>query len=59
MIEALKILWTYNPIRNDLDAYLLDVINWGLGKQGKPNPKDFGIPEKKNSLVKTIPNKTA
>ncbi len=47
IIEALEILERFNPLRNDLDAYLLDVIEWAQGKGAKPNPKDFGLQEKK------------
>jgi len=43
MKEALKILEKYNPLRNDLDAYLLYVIEWALENKPKPNPKHFGI----------------
>ena len=41
--RALKILERYNPLRNDLDAYLLDVIEFGRGKRDEPNPKHFGL----------------
>ena len=43
MREALKILEKFNPLRNDLDAYLLYVIEWALKNGPKPNPKHFGI----------------
>lgn len=43
--EALVLIDKYNPLRHDLDAYLLDVNEWGQGKGPKPNPKDFGIDE--------------
>lgn len=42
-IEALQIINKYNPIHNDLEAYLDLVAEWGMGKGPKPNPKDFGI----------------
>lgn len=45
MIEALEILERFNPLRNDLDAYLLDVVEWAQCKGSKPNPEDFGIIE--------------
>ena len=41
---ALTEIEKYNPIRNDLDAYLYDIAEWGLGIiPDKPNPKDFGV----------------
>ena len=43
MKEALKILEKYNPLRNDLDAYFLYVIEWALENKPRPNPKHFGI----------------
>ena len=45
--RALNILKLYNPLRNDLDAYLLDIIEWGLGECERPDPKDFGLQEEK------------
>ena len=42
-VEALEIIGTYNRIRNDLEAYLHDVIQWGQGRGPKPKPEDFGI----------------
>lgn len=34
----------YNFVRNDLEAYLLAVIEYARGKkQEKPNEKDFGL----------------
>lgn len=44
MREALEILKKYNPLHNDLEAYLYAVADWGLGiEEEKPNPEDFGI----------------
>ena len=43
--EALKILKKYNPLRHDTDAYLFEIVDWGLGKREKPSPVDFGIQE--------------
>lgn len=41
--EALEILKKFNRLRNDLDAYLYEVIEWGLGMASKPDPKRFGV----------------
>lgn len=42
--EALKEIVSLNRLRNDLDAYLFTLANWGLGKEEKrPVPKDFGL----------------
>lgn len=41
---ALGILQKYNPLHNDLEAYLLEVGEWGLGQRDdKPDPKNFGV----------------
>lgn len=45
MKEALEILKKYNRLRNDLDAYLYDVIEWALEGKLKPDPKNFEIKE--------------
>lgn len=43
-IEALEEIKKYNRLRNDLDAYLYEVTNWGLGIREKaPDPDDYGI----------------
>lgn len=42
-IEVLKILKKYNRLRNDWDAYLLELIKYGLGEGSKPNLKDYGF----------------
>ena len=45
-IEALQILKRYNRLRNDLEAYLFEIINYGLNfRSEKPNPNDYGIEE--------------
>lgn len=42
--EALKIIQAFNGMRNDLDAYLYDIAEWGLGKRkDKPKKEDFGL----------------
>ena len=45
VLEALSILELYNPLRNDLDAYLLEVIEWARGNRDKPNPNYYGLEE--------------
>ena len=43
-ISALVELRARNPLRNDLDAYKYDLIEWGLGIESKrPIPADFGL----------------
>jgi hypothetical protein len=43
-IEALEEIKKYNRLRNDLDAYLYEVADWGLGiRKEPPNPEDYGI----------------
>ena len=42
--QALAEINEYNHIRNDLDAYLFDLAEWGLGlRKDRPNKKDFGL----------------
>ena len=44
--EAILIIEKYNHINNDLQAYLHEIAEWGLGeKSEKPNPKDYGLGE--------------
>jgi hypothetical protein len=41
---ALEEYQNYNPLRNDLDAYLYDMGLWALGdKTHKPIKRDFGL----------------
>lgn len=41
---ALEIINRYNHINNDLQAYLFDVAEWGMGKISvEPLPETFGI----------------
>ena len=54
MVEALKIVERFNPLRNDLDTYLFVVIEWAQGKGAKPDPKEFGIEEEKQECRKNI-----
>ncbi len=42
MREALEEIKKFNVLRNDIDAYLYEMVNWGLGiNKGKPNPQDY------------------
>jgi hypothetical protein len=42
--EAFRILRKYNPLRNDLDAYLYAICLWGEGEEPlKPIPEHFGV----------------
>ena len=50
--EALLILRKHNRVKHDLDAYLLDIADWGLGQlkdlndqptSEKPLPADYGL----------------
>lgn len=44
---ALEILKKFNRLKNDTDAYLYEIILWGLGESNnKPNPEDYGISTK-------------
>ena len=41
---ALSEILKYNPLRNDLDAYLFELTHWGLGKRKiKPNASDYNL----------------
>ena len=42
--EALKEIKAFNRLRNDLDAYLYDLAEWGIGESiSKPDRASFGI----------------
>jgi hypothetical protein len=42
--EALSEISRYNRVRNDLEAYLADVAEWGMGEmEDRPNPTLFGL----------------
>ena len=44
LIDALKEYQHFNPILNDLDAYLYELGKWGLGEEeDKPTREKFGI----------------
>jgi hypothetical protein len=43
-LQALRELMWWNGLSNDLDAYLSEVAEWGLGeKETHPNPESFGV----------------
>ena len=52
-VEALETIFHYIRVGNDLEAYLNDIALWGMGKIPKPNPKDYGIEEKKENTNDT------
>ena len=42
--KALRIIKSFNHLRNDLDAYLFEVCLSGIGERKDwPDPKDYGI----------------
>jgi transcriptional regulator with XRE-family HTH domain len=42
--EALRIMQEYNPLRDDMDAFLYEIGRWGLGERSdRPAGKDYGI----------------
>lgn len=41
--EALLVYDLFNHINNDTQAYCAELSAWALGRQEKPNHKDFGI----------------
>lgn len=43
-ILALRLIKSFNYLRNDLDAYLFEVYLCGIGeREDWPDPKDYGI----------------
>ena len=50
-IMALLILKKNMPLHNDFDAYLFDIIEWGLGNGDKPNPENFGLPKNTEDAI--------
>lgn len=43
---ALKEIKKYNPLHNDLEAYLYDMAEWGMGNlEVRPSPSIFGLME--------------
>ena len=46
LTKVIEIIKRHNYLRNDFDAYLYEVCNYGLGFREKlPNPKDYGLDE--------------
>ncbi len=45
MKKALMLIKMFSPMRDEQDAYVVDVTNWGLGEAEKPNPEDYGLPK--------------
>ena len=44
--KALKIIRKLNRIRNDKEAYIHDLIEWGIyERHTEPDPEDFGLDE--------------
>jgi hypothetical protein len=44
MLSATEIIKRHNHLRNDFNAYLYEVCNFGLGfRDDLPNPKDYGL----------------
>ena len=41
MKAALELLQDINPLRNNKDAYMWDVADWGLGNIEKPDPENY------------------
>ncbi len=48
-VEVLETIFHYNRVNNDLEAYLSDLALWGMGRMPKPDPKSYGIEEKKEN----------
>lgn len=43
-VRALREIKEFNRLRNDTDAYLLEVCRYGIGdREDWPNSRDFGI----------------
>mgnify|MGYP001605110672 CR=1 FL=1 len=43
-VAALEETNRFNSIHNDIEAYLFDVAEWGMGRgKEKPDPKVFGV----------------
>jgi len=46
LIRAVREYDRFNPIRNDLDAYLFHLGQYALGEETiEPDPKDYGVEE--------------
>ena len=45
MRHVLKMICEYNPLRNDRDAFIQELCEYGLGDiDEEPKPADFGLP---------------
>jgi len=43
-VYALETIQHYNRVHNDLEAYLYDLAEWGMGKTDtKPDPGSYGL----------------
>ncbi len=46
LMDALSVIHSHNLRHNDLEAYLYDMGEWGLGRlDERPNPADYGQAE--------------
>ena len=43
MKEALELLQDLIRLYDDKDAYMWDIVDWGLGNGDKPDSKDYKI----------------
>ncbi len=41
--KALKLLQKLLPLRNDFDAYILAVVDFGLSEDPEPIPGNYGL----------------
>ena len=49
---VLKEIAAYNPIHNDLEAYIDNLIEWALGEtQKRPSAEAFGLPPQEGSVT--------
>lgn len=44
-LEVIEELIKLNPLRNDRDAYLHHLCEYGVGRNNKPNPNNYGLEE--------------
>ena len=45
MRHVLKMICEYNPLRNDRDAFIQELCEYGLGHiDEEPKPAEFGLP---------------
>lgn len=56
---ALAILKQYNRLSNDRDAYLYEIIEYGLGERNTlPNKSDYGFSSPASSASESPPEKS-